>query len=473
MTEETLGHALTDKKGMGGVTAQDGFDYQMWDGLRRVPGWLANPVFEHLLFEGLEDYEARFFAPHAPEHHVLERYQAKGNDLGPADIREILEGFHAFDERFPQRARLHALVTPRLPPTLQWLGKHTDRVRRARPFYSPFSDIAAVSDAELNRRISGHFDEPLASFIANAVEFSEQNIPDLDGATRAFDTALGEAFPALDPRSSQVKAAFNALIELARGNRGRPLPRNALIDAIEAGLGERLPQPACFPLLMRSDRNESNELALEIDGSPFSGGSARFPQTGQWQDDLVSPLRQAAVWLRRNDQSRIAVQGSYRLTSAMVLGQSLRAAHGFEIEIPTREGVWRTDDHGSAQDASADWKIVMPSTLANGELTVCIGVIRDPSAAISQTAGTSHDAMLVAHLPKAITSGREAQNGVALIKDSVTKTVTSLNPQRVRLYIAGPAAFAVALGHRWNAMPPTQLHEYLADEQRYIPTASI
>jgi hypothetical protein len=157
----------------------------------------------------------------------------------------------------------------------------------------------------------------------------------------------------------------------------------------------------------------------------------------------------------------------------MVLGQSLRAAHGFEIEIPTRDGIWKTDDHGCAQAASDDWTLVMPKTLEDGELTVCVGVLRDPSTTVCQATGISHDVMLKAHLPKAITSGREAQNGVALIKDSVTKAVTLLTPKRVRLYFAGPAAFAVALGHRWNAMPPTQLHEYLAGEHRYTPTASI
>jgi hypothetical protein len=253
----------------------------------------------------------------------------------------------------------------------------------------------------------------------------------------------------------------------------KPLSRIALIKAIETGLGERLPLPDCFPLLMRSDRKESNELALEIDGSPFSGGPTGFPQPEKWQDDLVSPLHQTAGWLRRNGQSRIALQGSYRLTTAMVLGNTLRAAHGFELEISSREGVLQTDDHGCAQAASDDWTLVMPTTLKDGEISVCIGVIRDPSATISQTAGTTYGSMLMAHLPKAITSGREAQNGVALIKDSVTKAVASLKPQRLRLYFAGPASFAVALGHRWNAMPPTQLHEYLADEHRYVPTACI
>ncbi len=63
--------ALTDARGMGGVIAQDGFDYQLWDGLARMPAWLANPAFEQMIFEGLEDLEARFFAPHAQRERLL------------------------------------------------------------------------------------------------------------------------------------------------------------------------------------------------------------------------------------------------------------------------------------------------------------------------------------------------------------------------------------------------------------------
>jgi hypothetical protein len=49
--------------------------------------------------------------------------------------------------------------------------------------------------------------------------------------------------------------------------------------------------------------------------------------------------------------------------------------------------------------------------------------------------------------------------------------VARLGARQIRLYLAGPAAFAVALGHRWNAMPPTQLHEYVTSERHYEPTA--
>src|SRR4051794_11835251 len=72
---------LTDDKGMGGIIAQDGFDYQIWDALARVPAWLRNPAFEGLALEVLEDSEVRFFAPHAPRAHVLERFQAKSGVL--------------------------------------------------------------------------------------------------------------------------------------------------------------------------------------------------------------------------------------------------------------------------------------------------------------------------------------------------------------------------------------------------------
>jgi hypothetical protein len=60
---------LTDSKGMGGILAQGGFDYQVWDALIRLPNWLKNPAFEGMIFEGLEDLEIRFFAPHAPRGH--------------------------------------------------------------------------------------------------------------------------------------------------------------------------------------------------------------------------------------------------------------------------------------------------------------------------------------------------------------------------------------------------------------------
>src|SRR5262245_22067104 len=111
MTTEDHGPTLTDARGMGGVLALDGFDYQLWDGISRIPRWPTNPAFEGLIFEGLEDLEARFFAPHAPAMRVVERYQAKSGHLTPAAVRDVFEHFEEFEIRYPNLARVQTLVT--------------------------------------------------------------------------------------------------------------------------------------------------------------------------------------------------------------------------------------------------------------------------------------------------------------------------------------------------------------------------
>ena len=50
---------------------------------------------------------------------------------------------------------------------------------------------------------------------------------------------------------------------------------------------------------------------------------------------------------------------------------------------------------------------------------------------------------------------------------------TRYRPRSIKLFMAAPAALGVTLGHRWNALPATQLHEFLAPERRYVPSAVI
>ena len=334
--------SLIDARGRGGVIALDGFDYQLWDGLIRVPAWLANPGFEELLFEGLEDLEARFFAPHVPRPHLLERFQAKSGNLSPRDVREVLESFRAFETAYPQAARAQTLVAPGLPPSLSWLSRVPARVRNARPFYAPFSDVVSASDDQLRARLGRHFGEDLGAYVAESVDFQERNLSDRDAAVASFGLELGRVF-SIDVSSRSAAAAFADLENLARRSVGTPIGRAGLVAAIEEALGGPLPLSGAFRLHVRSDRNEADETALEIDASPFSGGAAAFPASAKWQAQLLEPLERTASWLRSRGISRVALGGSYRLTTALVLGWSFRSAVGFELEVPTREGVWPTD----------------------------------------------------------------------------------------------------------------------------------
>ncbi|MDH3659428.1 MAG: SAVED domain-containing protein [Alphaproteobacteria bacterium] len=458
---------------MGGVIAQDGFDYQLWDSLVRLPAWLANPAFESLIFEGLEDLEARFFTPHAPRGRLLERYQAKSGALTPAEVRDVLISFQNFEAAYPHAARVQTLVTPSLPSTIAWLRRDPLRVRRARPFYAPFDDVAAACDARLRERLVDAYGEQLGGFVAQSVEFDQRSFADRDSALNAFGIALDRTLPSLEASPRHISDAFDALSNLGHRSIGVPLPRQTLIQTIENRLGRPLAPPSSFPLRIRSDRNGSDETALEVDASAFSGGAVGYPKSAGWQDGLLIPLDRVARWLLETGISRVVLGGSYRLTTAIAVGWSLRAATGFELEIPTRDGIWATDDRSHAEECYPAWQIVEPETLDGNKLVVSVGVLRDPAPELPSTAGVPAGAILSAHLPEPITSAHAAQVGVGLIKRAVDTAAARLRPQSISLFMAGPAAFAVALGHRWNAMAPTQLHEFLATERRYVPTAYI
>jgi hypothetical protein len=222
---------------------------------------------------------------------------------------------------------------------------------------------------------------------------------------------------------------------------------------------------------VRSDRNETNETALEIDASAYSGGATPFPDRAVWSEGLVAPLSETAKWARSLGLSRIALSGSYRLTTAFLLGWSFRSAIGFELEIPTRDGLWATDDRPGQSETVPTWRVTAARALEGDRLVVSVGILRDPAGDLVEREGVPAAALLAALLQEPVISARAAQAGAATVKAAVAAAVTGLRAQRIDLYFAGPAAFAVVLGHRWNAMPPTQLHEFVTAERRYVPTA--
>ena len=470
MSDPVRPPSLTDARGLGGIIAQDGFDYQLWDGLARLPPWLANPTFEQMLFEGLEDLEARFFAPYAPQQHLLERYQAKSGMLGAKEIADVFASFKAFEDAYPRHTRLFTLVTPQLASSLRWIGRDPKRVRKARPFYAPFPAVVDASDVKLRADLDGQFGSS-GAFVANFVEISERVLPDRDSAVQAFGFAFSRSFPDLALAPRIVERSFEDLSAFARKNIGVPLKRQDIVHVLEEATGVSLFSASAFPLLMRSDRKESDERYLEIDASAFSGGENGYPPADVWKSELATPLLLTAQWLRASGINRVTVAGSYRLSTAMVLGWAFRAATGFELELPTRDGAWATDDRPTANDAPPSWQVNQPTASAVDNLVVTIGVLRDPIQALPTS--LTEGGVLSLFLAEPVTSARMAQQSVALIKKTISEAAGKAKAKKLLLYFAGPAVLAAALGHRWNAMPPTQLHEFIIATRNYVPTARL
>lgn len=470
MTEPT-GPTLTDAKGLGGVIAQDGFDYQVWDALARLPAWLRSPAFEGFVIEGLEDVETRFFAPLAPDGRFLDRYQAKSGNLSRSDILEVLTSFRRFDAVHPKVARLQTLVTPQLPPTLTWIARDPGRVRGARPFYSPFDAVWAASDDKLRADLVDEFGDDVGGYFADAVEVDLRPIVDRRGAEVAFGAALHAAVPELDVGARALTAAFSALNDLAAQSRGVMLTRERLFDLLRANLGVDLAPDKRLRVHLRSDRNEAAEDAIEIDAGAFSGAGGGFPPEASWAAGLLEPLERTARWARQQGQQRLWVTGSYRLTTAFAVGWSFRSAIGFELDIATRAGPWSTDAHPPPGSAGPAWSITQPDSLVSGRLVVGVGVLRDPRPDVEQSLGIGPDQILALSLEEALVDSVSVQASVQAIKAAVAQAAARLGASGIDLYYVGPAGLAVALGHRWNGLPATQLNEFVAVERRYVKTA--
>ena len=330
-------------------------------------------------------------------------------------------------------------------------------MRRARPFYAPFPDVIAASDRKLEQDIIAEFGKELGSRIAGSFDVSLRMLPDRTTAEAMFAAALEHAFPNIDPARRKVVDAFGILTN----HRGRMVERSTLLGILTDALGTPLLADGPLPVNVRSDRNAPAEDAVEIDASAFSGTALPPPSAEDWQASLLSPLERTAKWAHRNGQSRVRITGSYRISPAFAFGWSFRAATGFELEIPTRDGDWVTDARTGLSDTALPWEIAAPAHLHDGRLVVSVGVLRDPADDVQTSLGLgSESAMLRAYRGQPITSGREAQAAAQAIKNAVVAAITRLSPQGIDLFFAGPAALAMAMGHRWNAMPATQLHEF-------------
>jgi len=425
-----------------------------------------------LIFEGLEDVEGRFFAPQVKGHHLLERVQAKSGALSPADVSKVLDNFLTFEEAYPGRTRAFTLATPTLPSTLRFIARDLKRVRLASAFYGPLRDVQDASDSKVLADLTASLGASRAGLLFERGQVDLRGLASVDEAASAFNLALSEAFT-LDLSPSRLRRAFHALAAYGQSHRGQVISRLQIVTVIEAELGGTLRPPGPFRVHLVGDREDvAPPDALVIDAAALSGAPGRYAAAESWADDLQAPLTALTAWLHGAGRRRVALSGAYRLTTGFLVGAHFRSAQDFELEIDTKSGPWRTDDHPERETATPRLITRPALTLRAGKLQLAIGVLRGPEAVLLSN-GVNAAEIALAQTEDAVPTGRDLQALVRAIKAFVDVEVNRLRPEGIELYFVGPAAMAVALGHRWNAMPATQLFEYDADQNSYRPTARL
>lgn len=453
---------LTDRKGMGGVIAYDGFGYQEWLAAAKVPGWLANPAFEAVALEVLEDFEATFFEPDAPatDLHRLERFQAKSATLKRGEVVSVLSGFKAFAEQYPDTARAQTLITPDLPAELKWVVRDGFRVANARPFYHHYPAVMADSDEAFAADLLKEFGAGLGPHLVRdiAIELAPH---DEERARSAFAHGLNECL-GLDWQTSAVRRAFGNVCALLRDRRGSKVSRSDLVGALSDGTpGLEMSTTLSLAFVRGQGVTPSGHIALDgEDGGRLIGAVVRYAP------GLQQTLERTAAWADTQGYRRVSVDAPMRLSAAFGLGVAFRPATRFDLDVMTPSGVWPTNAHPAGSNA-ADWTITTPKGDTGGRLAVVVGIIRDPIDDVRRLLG---DGAPVLHmvLPRAVNSADDVQASVRAVKDAVSAAAARLMPDGIDLFYLGPAVLATALGHRWNALPPTRFFEH--DRIRgYVP----
>ena len=172
----------------------------------------------------------------------------------------------------------------------------------------------------------------------------------------------------------------------------------------------------------------------------------------------------------------VAVTGSIRQAPAFLIGSVFRMVTGADLAVLQRGELWSTD----AAFDTALTPLQEAHALGQGQdLAVAVGVALDPTQDVLQFLRTQQIPvadLLVLRPPAGVKDNavpdQATANALAVgIRDAVRRA--SRTAPRVHLFLAGPMALAVMLGHRWNRVRPTTVYEDVATESFYEPAFAI
>lgn len=471
-SENRKAPSLLDPESRGGDTAEGGFSFQENMLVARVPRWLRREGFSEMVREAMGDAEAKFFVPGRGEAREFVEY--KNHQVAPAEFWKEVGCFKKLDEAAPGSYERFVLVCTGLSEGARPVAEALRRVRDPDSFYEGASEIQSSSfDAfvEVVERADRSRED--AEFLFSKVHI-ESDAPDAERlALEVFGVALKEHFPETRQLSGDgVEGAFEKLRSLIKSRKNRSVLRAELEEALWSGVPEEI----------RADRRpvrivtatepvvRSGEQELVFDWREFFGGGERsYPPPEEWErmhDDLHS----TKDWILAAGRPRlVSIGGSRRLSGSLCIGSAFSAVSGFVLEMDYRGEVWRTDQYGGPDYA---WETERSGETQCGEIAAAVGVLKDVREDVAkflEREGKAGMPRLVLKGCEAITGAASANAAVAAAKDVICRSLSDAGARVLHLFVAGPAPFALLLGHRLNAVGEVQCYEWIG-EAAYVPT---
>jgi hypothetical protein len=466
--------SLLDAESRGGDIAEGGLSFQESILLAQLPMCLTHDGFTSLIREAMGDFECKFYVP--GHGYQIEFVEVKSNQLSAGEFWAEIDRFLALAAT-GERYRRFTLVTAGYAAGLAPVINQLRRLQDPREFYGADSSVMTRSFQEFEQTVRQlRRSRNDAEFLVSMVHI-ETRAPEMVGLQEAaFKQSFSDAFPEhTDLSVANMHELYLGLAQFIRSRRNQPMGRRELEELIETKIAPTKPvrlRPITIHTQAAASACHATSLCFAWD--EFFGDVRRsFPPPDRWKKGLMKPLRETQEWIVQNRKTRrIRLTGNRRLSASLAIGAVFSAVAGYSIEFETRNGEsWATDDHATAASPSYPLQIDMPSEVGE-RLVVSVGILRNILGDVSTYQRNSPLCDLpVLHIygNQPLESAQHANLAVREIKSAITKALAVTKCRQIDLFFAGPAAAALFLGHRLNAVGPVQCYEWAGTGQ-YVPT---
>lgn len=478
MSGEHKVSSLLAPQATGGDIAEGGFQYQSNLITARIPNWLSQDGFTEMIRESLGDVEAKFFVPNVGL--VREFVEYKNHRLTPSELWPEIEHFQQLDQSAPGSYRRFVLACTGVSDTLAPMINALNRIRGAYSFYDGATSIQNNSFDDFARIVKAlDKSSELAKFIFSKVTFEIDLTDAEDHPRELFRETLLKNFAVFDElRLGVANLAYSRLVELVRSRKNKPIYRWELEQAIWGCVDpEARPRSVIrIHTLHNYSTSKGPDGCLTFDWvSTFGGVERRYPPVDEWNLEVLGGLQTTKEWILSTSRPRqIYLSGNRRLSASVAIGSIFSSVSGFIIEMETKDGLWKTNSYPTVSTQDYSWMCDFRGGDSIGETAVGIGIRKDIVAEVErflQSVNFCGSRLYLTGWP-ALMSDDHANQAVDRAKEKILGVVARTKAKRMLLFIAGPAQFAVFLGHRLNATCTIQCYER-KEANVYAPTCLI
>ena len=404
----------------------------------------------------------------------------KNHLLRPSEFWKEIENFWEKDQQNPDTYQRFVLTCTSVSDNLKRMINALRRVRNAYPFYDGAQQIQDPSYDGFVKIVKDlKQTKEMADFLFSKVAF-EIDLTDAENRARElFRESLLKHFPIFDDFPTKISSeAYLSLVELVASRKNQPVYRQELEEEIWREVSEKnRPTPTIrIHTLHDENADKGPDGCLQFDWKNFFGGSNRkFPPPEEWDRKVIDELQATKEWLVETTRSRrICLSGHRRLSASVAIGSIFSAVSGFTVGMETKDGIYRTNNHPTEDTPDYQWKQTSINGGSVDEMAVGISIGRDIINDVEQYLKTIHFRGNRLYLlgDTAILSGAHGNRAVQKAKSMIQELTSKTQAKKIHFFLAGPAHFALFLGHRLNTLGKIQCYEWTGPN-KYVPTVLI